>query len=130
MPGSQPLAPQFGGGPTGAHGPVGNVRNPIMMVLIAMVCFPYALFVIFSELNELKAFRQKDDFNPILCCLLWIVFVWGMPDKILEAKQMAGVPNPQVSSAILYFLLAPYFLTLDLNQIWEAAGGGRQLPPG
>jgi hypothetical protein len=106
------------------------VRNPIVMVLIAMVCFPYALFVMYSELNELKAFRQKDDFNPILCCLLWIVFVWGMPDKIMEAKQMAGVPNPQVSSPILYFLLAPYFLTLDLNQIWEAAGGARQLPPG
>ena len=111
--------------PAGQHGPVGNVRNPIAVTLIGLICFIYALFVVFSELNELKAFRQKDDFNPVLTVLLWIFFVWGMPAKVLEAKQMAGIPNPTVSSPILYFLLGPYFLTQDLNEIWQAAGGQR-----
>ncbi|MBK7583475.1 MAG: zinc-ribbon domain-containing protein [Myxococcales bacterium] len=45
----------------------------------------------------------------------------------LEAKQMAGVPNAQVSHPILYFFLWPYFLTADLNEIWQAASGGRQM---
>jgi hypothetical protein len=104
------------------------MRNPVMMAL-TLVCAPAALFVMFSMLSELKAFRQKDDFNPILCILVWIVFVWGIPAKVLEAKQMAGVPNAQAPNAIMYLLLAPYFLSADLNQIWEAAGGGaRQLP--
>jgi hypothetical protein len=48
-----------------------------------------------------------------------------MPAKILEAKQMAGVPNPQVPNVILYLLLGPYFLATDLNEIWQAAGGGQ-----
>jgi len=84
----------------------------------------------YSALNELKAFRGKDDFNPLIVVLLWIVFVWGMPDRVFEAKQMAGVPNPQKPNAVLYFLLSPYFMIADLNEIWQAAGGGQPLGAG
>ena len=90
-----------------------------------MTCNIYSLIQTFGMLNELKAFRGKDDFNPILTTLLWIVFCWGMPAKVLEAKQMAGVPNAQPTSAVMYFLLGPYFLAQDLNEIWQAAGGGQ-----
>jgi hypothetical protein len=50
--------------------------------------------------------------------------MWKLPQKVLEAKQMAGVPNPTVPHPILYLLLGLYFLPADLNEIWKAAGGG------
>ncbi|MCC6214561.1 MAG: zinc ribbon domain-containing protein [Polyangiaceae bacterium] len=114
--------------PVGAHGPIGQERNPIMTLLIGMVCGFYLMYWLWLSLNELKAFRQKDDINPILYLLLFIVFVWGLPEKVYEAKVMAGIPNPEKPNAIMYFLLSPYFLTNDLNEIWAAArarqGGG------
>jgi hypothetical protein len=41
---------------------------------------------------------------------------------------MAGVPNAQVASPVLYLFFGIFFLPGDLNEIWQAAGGG-QLPP-
>lgn len=120
-PGAAPMVP------AGAHGPVGNVRNPIAVFVIGMICFLYLLFVLWSTLNELKAFRQKDDINPILFFvpILNLLQLWQLPQKVLEAKQMAGVPNATVSHPVLYLLLWPYFFTADLNEIWQAAGGQR-----
>jgi hypothetical protein len=117
-----------GGAPmvqTGGRGPIGQTRNPVMVLVVGMVCFIYLLMQMWGMWNELKAFRGKDDFNPILLLLFPIFFIWGMPAKVLEAKQMAGVPNPQVAHPVLYFLLGPYFLASDLNEIWQAAGGGQ-----
>jgi len=115
----------YGGAP-GAHGPVGQTRNPIMALVIGMVCGFYLLYLLWVEANELKAFRQKDDINPILFFvpILNIILIWGLPAKVLEAKQMAGVPNAAVSHPVLYLFLWPFFLTQDLNEIWQAAGGG------
>jgi hypothetical protein len=121
MPGGG--APMVPGG--GGRGPIGQTRNPVMVLVIGLVCFIYLLIQMWGMWNELKAFRGKDDFNPILVLLFPIFFIWGMPAKVLEAKQMAGVPNAQVASPILYFFLAPYFLAGDLNEIWQAAGGGQ-----
>ena len=90
-----------------------------------MICGFYALFQIYQMLGELKAFRGKDDINPIVTTLLWVFMCWGLPAKVLEAKQMAGVPNPQVAGSFMYFLLGPYFMANDLNEIWQAAGGGQ-----
>jgi hypothetical protein len=118
----------YAGGPPygarGAHGPVGNLRNPIVITLLGCICFPYLLFVMWSTVNELKAFRQKDDINPILLFvpILNLIMVWNLPEKVLEAKHMAGVPNPQVVHPVLYLLLWPYFFTTDLNEIFQAAG--------
>ena len=117
-----------GGAPmvaTGGRGPIGQTRNPVMVLVIGMLCFVYALMQVWAMWNELKAFRGKDDFNPLLLLLFPIFFIWSMPAKVLEAKQMAGIPNPQVAHPILYLLLGPYFLAGDLNEIWQAAGGGQ-----
>lgn len=97
-----------------------------MQLVISAVCGFYALYLIWVEVNELKAFRQKDDINPILFFIpiLNLIQLWGLNQKVLEAKQMAGVPNPQVSHSILYLFLWPYFMTNDLNEIWAAARGG------
>lgn len=118
-----------GGAPmvhAGGRGPIGQTRNPVMVLVIGYVtCGIYMLIQMWGMWNELKAFRGKDDFNPILLLLFPLFFIWPMPAKILEAKQMAGVPNAQVPNVILYLLLGPYFLANDLNEIWQAAGGGQ-----
>ena len=127
-------APMMGGGygggaPAGGFGPIGQTRNPIMQLVIGCICGFYLFYVLWVEINELKAFRGKDDINPIMFFvpILNLILLWGLPAKVLEAKQMAGVPNAQVSHPILYFFLWPYFLTADLNEIWQAASGGRQM---
>ena len=126
-PGAAPIVPA-GGAPAyaarGPHGPVGNLRNPIVVTLLGFICFPYMFFVLWSTVNELKAFRQKDDINPIMVFvpIMNLLLVWGLPEKVLEAKQIAGVPNPQVVHPVLYLLLWPYFFTTDLNEIFQACG--------
>lgn len=119
-----------GGAPmvqTGGRGPIGQTRNPIMVLVIGSICFVYAIIQLWGMVNELKAFRGKDDINPIMMFvpIMNIIFFWNLPAKVLEAKQMAGVPNPQVAHPILYLLLGSYFLPADLNEVWQAAGGGQ-----
>jgi hypothetical protein len=113
--------------PAGGRGPIGTTRNPVMVLVIGMLCFVYAFIQIWQMVNELKAFRGKDDINPIFFFIpiLNIIQIWNLPPKILEAKQMAGVPNPEVVHPVLYLFLSPYFLAVDLNEIWQAAGGGQ-----
>jgi hypothetical protein len=114
----------------GQRGPVGKIRNPVMTVVISCICFVYAIIQVWQMLNELKAFRGKDDLNPIFFFIpiLNYIELWKLNEKVLDAKRMAGVPNPQVASPVLYLFLAMFFLPGDLNEIWQAASGG-QLPP-
>ena len=114
-----------------AAGTVGNVRNPIVVLLLGYVtCSIYWLIALWSMLGELKAFRGKDDINPILFFIpvLGLIQMWSLPAKVLEAKSMAGVPNPQVVHPILYLLLWPYFFSADLNEVFQSYGS-RQLRP-
>jgi hypothetical protein len=112
----------------GARGAAGKTRNPVMVLVISMLCFVYALIEGAAMLKELKAFRGKDDINLIffLIPILNLIEVWKLPAKVLEAKQMAGVPNPQVAHPVLYLFLGLYFLPNDLNEVWQAASGGQQ----
>ena len=119
-----------GGAPmvqAGGRGPIGQTRNATQVLIISLVCGFYGFFQVFQELGELKAYRGKDDINPIMLFvpILNIIMLWGLPAKVLEAKQMAGVPNAQVPHPILYLLLGSYFLPADLNEVWQAAGGGQ-----
>jgi hypothetical protein len=131
-----PLDPPYGGGALvpmggdGQRGPIGKIRNPVVTIVISCICFIYALLQVWQMLNELKAFRGKDDLNPILFFvpILGYIELWKLNEKVLDAKRMAGVPNAQVASPVLYLFLAMFFLPGDLNEIWQAASGG-QLPP-
>jgi len=117
------------GGGGGGRGPIGTIRNPVMTIVISCVCFVYAIIQWWKMLNELKAFRGKDDLNPIMFFVPIIQYLelWKLSEKVLDAKRMAGIPNPEVNQ-IMYFLFGFFFLPGDLNEIWQAAGGG-QLPP-
>jgi hypothetical protein len=120
----------------GQHGPIGKMRNPIMVVVLTWVtCGLYGIVALFSMLGELKAFRQKNDINAILFLLPvigWLEMI-KLPAKVLDAKRMAGVPNAQEPNVILYFLLGIYMLPADLNEIWQVASAKQTygaLPPG
>ncbi|HEU4753097.1 MAG TPA: hypothetical protein VFU47_08310 [Armatimonadota bacterium] len=112
----------------GAHGPTGKERNPIMVLVLGSLCFIYAFIQAWGMLNELKDFRQKDDLSPIhvFIPILNLLLIWNLPEKVLEAKRMAGISNPVVQHPIVYLLLWFYFLPADLNEIWAAAGGAQR----
>lgn len=108
----------------GPHGPLGTTRNPIMVFAISWItCGAGYLYYTWKMATELNAFTQKESVNLIM---LFLVVGWfNVPEAVIEAKRVAGIANPTAASAILYVFLWPYFLTNDLNEIWQAAGGGR-----
>ncbi len=125
-----------GGAPmvqAGGRGPIGQTRNIGMLLVLSVVtCGIYAIYAGWTMLNELKAFRGKDDFNPALTLVLMLFLggipflIFGIPDKVTEAKHMAGVPNAKAAHPVLYFLGGLLFLAIDLNETWAAAGGSGQ----
>lgn len=122
-----------GGGPAtfSGAGPIGKERNPVMVLVIGMLCFIYAIIQFVQMIGELKAFRQKDDISLILFFIpiLGYIKLWQLPEKVLDAKRMAGIPNPQTVHPIGYLFLSPFFLAGDLNEIWAAAKSRPSLPP-
>lgn len=130
MPGAPGAGPMVhAGGPmpmTGPHGPIGTTRNPVMVfVLTNVTCGIYGIWQGYQMLQELKAFRQKDDINLIMFLIpvLGLLEMMKLSDKVAEAKRMAGSNKP-AASGILYILLGIYFLPADLNDVWEAARAG------
>jgi len=107
--------------------PLGRTRNPVMTLVFSMLCFVYAIIQLWQMTNELKAYRGKEDIKPIFFFIpiLGLIEMWKLAPKILEAKQMAGVPNASVQHPALYLLFSIFFLPSDLNEIWQAAGGGQ-----
>jgi hypothetical protein len=131
-PGPAPIVPAGGGpGTLSGAGPIGKERNPVMVLVIGMLCFVYAIIQLIQMLSELKAFRQKDDISIItfFIPILNLIKMWQLPEKVLEAKRMAGIPNPQTVHPIGYIFLSPFFLSGDLNEIWAAARNRPSLPP-
>jgi len=129
MPGGgAPMVAMGGGG--GGRGPIGTMRNPVMTIIFSMLCFVYAIIQFWKMLGELKAFRGKDDLNPIMFFIPILSIIEGLKlsEIVLDAKRMAGVPNAQVPHQIVYLFFGFYFLPGDLNEVWQAASGG-QLPP-
>lgn len=109
----------------GGVGPVGAIRSPMTVLLLSLfTCGFYAMYIVYVQLSELKAYLHKDEINPIFALLPLLNFlaIFKTPGWLLEAKQRAGVPNPQVSSVILYLFLYQYFVQKDLNEIWDPTG--------
>lgn len=103
------------------------MRNPVMVLVFGMLCFVYAIIQFWQMANELRAFRQKDDPNPIFFFIPILNYIefWKLGEKVLDAKRLAGIPNPTTAHPVLWLFLGIYFLPLELNEIWTAAGGAR-----
>jgi hypothetical protein len=117
----------------------GKVRNPfVVLALSCVTCGIYGMIWAYQSLAELKAYLNKDEIVPwhiFVPVLNLVVMLFKLPDWVTEAKQRAGARNPKSAGALLYFFLAWYFLTVDLNEIWQAgppapaAWPGAQQPP-
>lgn len=103
-----------------------HVRNPVMVTVLTYVtCGIYGIIAFYSMLSELKAYLNKEEIVPwhLFVPVLGLIILLGkLPGWVTEAKQRAGSRNQQSSGPILYFLLAPYFLTKDLNEVWDPMG--------
>ena len=116
--------------PAAGSGPIGQTRNPVMTLLLSMICAFYMLYSLMAMLQELKNYLKKDEIAP---WHVWIPY-WNLyvlcvqtPKWVAEAKQRAGSQNAQASNFILYLFLSPYALASDLNDVWNPRG---QLPAG
>ena len=103
-----------------------RVRNPVMVTLLTYVtCGIYGIIAFYSMMSELKAYLNKEEIVPwhlFVPVLGLIILLAKLPGWVTEAKQRAGSRNPQSAGPIMYFLLAPYFFTKDMNEIWDPMG--------
>lgn len=116
------MQPYAGAAPTG---PKGQTRNPIMVLLLTYVtCGLYGLIAYWTMLNELKAFLNSDEIQPIYMFIpiLQLLMIFKLPGWVTEAKRRAGVPNGEASNIVLYLLLGPFALAKDLNEVWNPTG--------
>ncbi len=123
--GADPLAPTS----PGVHGPVGKIRNPVNDMIFGAVCGFYALYVLVMGVLELKAFRQKNDISLILLFIpiVGLFFMWSLTAKMLDAKQLAGIPDARVGHPIMYLIpiYGLYCFIVDLNEVFQAASGSQ-----
>jgi hypothetical protein len=120
----------------GAVGTKGQVRNPIMVTLISLVCSFYMLYwFYFQVLPELKTYLGKSDqeVNPMkdlilgmVTCGIWYILTVMKTGKLIqEAQARAGRPNPEDKSTIFLivaFVFAPalpFLMQTELNKIWD-----------
>jgi hypothetical protein len=97
----------------------------MVTILTFATCGIYGMVTFYMMLSELKAYLNKEEIVPwhiFVPVLSLIVLVGKLPDWVTEAKQRAGSRNQQSAGPVMYFLLAPYFLTKDLNEVWDPAG--------
>ena len=132
--GGYPGAP--GGGPMmpatpGQHGPKGQVRNGVTVLLLGLVtCGIYQMIWFISTAGEMAAYLQRDEPNwlkifglSIVTCgiygLYWQIVVLG--PLIQEMQQRAGLANPQ-NHGFMYII--PYYNVIlmqqELNKVWQS----------
>jgi len=117
-----PMGMPGGGGPMGPTGPRGQERNPVMVLVLGMLCCIYGFIQAWSMLNELKEFTRDEDFKPFFMLIPFLnyYFLWiKVPEQVRKAKQMAGSRNPEPQSIVLYIFLFPFALAKDLNEVWN-----------
>ena len=103
-------------------GPRGQIRNPVNILIFSFVCCLYAIYAMWTMLNELQAYTEDQEFQPwmMFVPLLGIYFLLvKVPEQMAKAKQMAGSRNSAPAGIVLYFLVPGYALAKDLNEVWD-----------
>ena len=112
----------YGGGGSMAPGAKGEIRNPVTVCVIGMVCFLYAIWQMWAMLNELQQATKDPEFKPwdLFIPFLNYYFLWvKVPEQVTRAKQMAGSRNQQAEGIVLDVVLPLYALAKDLNEVWD-----------
>jgi hypothetical protein len=128
------MIPAGGSGlsPSGSYMPAianrDHIRNPLVVTLLCYVtCGIYAIVVMYSLMSELKSYLNREEIVPwhiLVPVLNLVVILTKLPTWVTEAKQRAGSRNPMSAGPLLYFLLLPYFLTKDMNEVWDPTSSG------
>ena len=132
--GGYPGAP--GGGPMipatpGQHGPKGQVRNPVTVLLIGLVtCGIYQMIWFISTAGEMSAYLGRDEPNwlkimglSIVTCGLYGLYWQGvvLGPLLQEMQQRAGLANPQNHG---WMYIVPYYNVIlmqqELNKVWQS----------
>jgi hypothetical protein len=125
-----PMVQMGGGGPPGAHGPKGQVRNGLMVLVYGIItCGIYQIIWFISTCNEMAAFLQRDEPSwlkilglSIVTCGIYAIIWYAtrVGALIQECQQRAGVPNPQNHG---WMYIIPYYnvilMTEELNKAWQ-----------
>ena len=89
------------------------------MTLLMMFIPFYGLYLFYTMVMELKNYTQDPDFFAfgwLIPCYNYIWLWMKLPEQVTKAKQMAGLQKPAMGF-IMYFLVCPYALASDLNEI-------------
>src|SRR5690554_2783891 len=119
----------------------GEVRNPIMVLLLPMVtCGIYGFIWMYGVVDDINKGLGREEYNfvkeillSMVTCGAWgIWFSWRLCNSVVEVQNTWGV-KPQFDAPILFVLLlfglGPFFIQQGLNEAWEngspggAAGG-------
>jgi hypothetical protein len=110
----------------------GEVKNPVTVWLLGLLCFPVGLYQFFIWFTELKNYLGRDDLNPVIemvllfLCMPFAIFRLG--GYVQEAQIRAGMPTAdnQGIMFIVYMMLCGYGYSViqgEMNRIWESGGG-------
>ena len=111
-----------GGGGGSPSGFKGQTRNPVMTLVISCVCCFYALYQMWTMLNELQQYTNDQEFKPFWMFIPFLnyYFLWvKVPEQVGKAKKMAGSRNPAPGNIIMYMFFILYQLPKDLNEVWD-----------
>lgn len=120
-----------GFGASGGQYERGEVRNPVVVLLLGFVtCGIYAMYWFFAFMQDLNGGVGEERFNPIkeialtfVTCGIWGYWLmWRMAEATVETQQKWGVSaqmEPVVLFVVTLFGLGPIFLQGGLNNAWE-----------
>lgn len=127
-PGGGPMM-QAGGGAPGAHGPKGQVKNPMVTaLLVAFVPF-YGIIWFIGVCNEIQQYLQRDEPKWVMVMLLSMVtcglyglfwMITKLGPMVQEMQQRAGVPAENRGMMYWIPIYGVMCLHEDLNKVWQS----------
>ena len=107
-----------------AGGPPGQIRNPIMVLLITAMCgcLPYGMYQCMKIQEELNRYLGKNEGGSVMWFLFPLLPTLAMPKLIAEARAKAGTATQGEPGLLGYLFLGFYLFPKDANEIWERLG--------
>ena len=110
----------------GARGPIGQTRNPVMVLVLGMHLLRLRSWSRSGHVERAQGVPRQGRSEPHLVLRPHprLVRIWSCRRRSWKPSTWPACRTPRSRSPILYLLLGICFLPDDLNEIWQAAGGG------
>jgi hypothetical protein len=110
-----------GGGPIQGPGPRGEVRNPMVLLLVSLFCCPwYGLWQCMKAEEEVNRFLGKGQGGNILWLIFPLIPALSAPKLMAEARARASTPTQGEGNILLYIFVPYYSFIADVNELWGA----------